>query len=89
MCGLEAYADASVGSLGVELRKRTTIGVELAAKVSLVPSILVTQPHDVPSRNCSFSWMNRRQGWIHRVLGVLWHSSEALLTTAKRFYARA
>lgn len=33
MCGLEAYADAIVGSLGVEHRKRTTIGVELAAKV--------------------------------------------------------
>ncbi|KAF8231521.1 P-loop containing nucleoside triphosphate hydrolase protein, partial [Tricholoma matsutake] len=36
MCGLEAYADASVGSLGVELRKRTTIGVELAAKPKLL-----------------------------------------------------
>ena len=35
MCGLEAYADAIVGSLGVEHRKRTTIGVELAAKVCL------------------------------------------------------
>lgn len=34
MCGLEAFADAMVGSLGVEQRKRTTIGVELAAKVS-------------------------------------------------------
>jgi len=33
MCGLEKYADAVVGSLGVEHRKRTTIGVELAAKV--------------------------------------------------------
>ena len=33
MCGLEDYADASVGSLGVEHRKRTTIAVELAAKV--------------------------------------------------------
>ena len=33
MCGLEDYADACVGSLGVEHRKRTTIGVELAAKV--------------------------------------------------------
>ena len=33
MCGLEAYADAIVGSLGVEHKKRTTIGVELAAKV--------------------------------------------------------
>jgi len=35
MCGLEAFADAAVGSLGIEQRKRTTIGVELAAKVSL------------------------------------------------------
>jgi ATP-binding cassette, subfamily G (WHITE), member 2, SNQ2 len=34
MCCLEKYADAIVGSLGVEYRKRTTIGVELAAKVS-------------------------------------------------------
>ncbi len=33
MCGLEDYADAIVGSLGVEHRKRTTIAVELAAKV--------------------------------------------------------
>ncbi len=36
MCGLEKYADAVVGSLGVEHRKRTTIGVELAAKVRSV-----------------------------------------------------
>ena len=33
MCGLDAVAEAMVGSLGVEQRKRTTIGVELAAKV--------------------------------------------------------
>ena len=33
MCGLEAYADAIVGSLDVEHKKRVTIGVELAAKV--------------------------------------------------------
>jgi ABC-type multidrug transport system ATPase subunit len=33
MCGLREFADAAVGSLGVEQRKRTTIGVELAAKV--------------------------------------------------------
>ena len=33
MCGLEKYSDAIVGTLGVEHRKRTTIGVELAAKV--------------------------------------------------------
>lgn len=35
MCGLEAFADAMVGSLGVEQRKRITIGVELAAKASV------------------------------------------------------
>jgi ATP-binding cassette subfamily G (WHITE) protein 2 (SNQ2) len=33
MCGLEDYGDAIIGYLGVEHRKRTTIGVELAAKV--------------------------------------------------------
>ncbi|KAF8548530.1 hypothetical protein OG21DRAFT_749941 [Imleria badia] len=32
MCGLEAHADAIARSLGVEHRKRTTIGVELAAR---------------------------------------------------------
>lgn len=36
MCGLEAYGDAIVGSLGIEHRKRTTIGVELAAKPKLL-----------------------------------------------------
>ena len=36
MCGLEAYADAIVGSLNVEYKKRTTIGVELAAKPKLL-----------------------------------------------------
>lgn len=42
MCGLEKHADAIVGTLGVEHRKRTTIGVELAAKVckaSLRPTL--------------------------------------------------
>lgn len=33
MCGLQDYAEASVGSLNIEHRKRTTIAVELAAKV--------------------------------------------------------
>ncbi|KZP03575.1 P-loop containing nucleoside triphosphate hydrolase protein [Athelia psychrophila] len=36
MSGLEDYADALVGSLGIEHRKRTTIGVELAAKPKLL-----------------------------------------------------
>lgn len=46
MCGLERYADAIVGTLGVEHRKRTTIGVELAAKVRkqrfILPYLTVT-----------------------------------------------
>ncbi|KAG2118374.1 ABC-2 type transporter-domain-containing protein [Suillus clintonianus] len=36
MCGLEEYADAIIGSLGVEHRKRTTIAVELSAKPKLL-----------------------------------------------------
>ena len=48
MCGLEKYADAIVGTLGVEHRKRTTIGVELAAKVCKTTSFprypMVTLP---------------------------------------------
>ncbi|KAG2038234.1 hypothetical protein BDR03DRAFT_1045181, partial [Suillus americanus] len=36
MCGLEEYADAIVGSLGVECHKCTTIAVELAAKPKLL-----------------------------------------------------
>ncbi|XP_006455063.1 hypothetical protein AGABI2DRAFT_121012 [Agaricus bisporus var. bisporus H97] len=36
MCGLGPFADAAIGSLGVEQKKRTTIGVELAAKPSLL-----------------------------------------------------
>ncbi|RDB26892.1 Brefeldin A resistance protein [Hypsizygus marmoreus] len=36
MCGLEQYAEAAVGSLGIEHRKRTTIAVELAAKPKLL-----------------------------------------------------
>jgi len=41
MCGLWAQKDALIGSLGVEFRKRTTIGVELAAKVWQTSSITV------------------------------------------------
>lgn len=36
MCGLENHADAIVGTLSVEHKKRTTIGVELAAKPRLL-----------------------------------------------------
>ena len=44
MCGLEAYADAIVGTLNVEYRKRTTIAVELVAKVC--------RPDNILSRAC-------------------------------------
>jgi len=33
MCGLEAFSEVIVSSLGVEHKKRLTIAVELAAKV--------------------------------------------------------
>ncbi|KAI5117931.1 hypothetical protein M0805_009439 [Coniferiporia weirii] len=36
MCGLEAYADAIVGTLGLEHQKRIAIGVELAAQPKLL-----------------------------------------------------
>ncbi|KAF4611873.1 hypothetical protein D9613_003579 [Agrocybe pediades] len=36
MCGLKEYADAAVGTLNMEHRKRTTIGVELAARPKLL-----------------------------------------------------
>ncbi|OBZ73443.1 Brefeldin A resistance protein [Grifola frondosa] len=36
MCGLAKYADAIVGTLNIEFRKRTTIAVELVAKPSLI-----------------------------------------------------
>jgi len=36
MCGLEDYAEAAVGTLNVEFKKRTTIAVELAAKPKLL-----------------------------------------------------
>ncbi|KIY47285.1 pleiotropic drug resistance ABC transporter [Fistulina hepatica ATCC 64428] len=36
MCGLTEFADMIIGTAGVEIRKRTTIGVELAAKPKLL-----------------------------------------------------
>ncbi|OCB87187.1 hypothetical protein A7U60_g5703 [Sanghuangporus baumii] len=36
MCGMEEYGDAIIGTLDVEHRKRTSIGVELAAKPRLL-----------------------------------------------------
>ena len=46
VCGLEGHADAIVGSLGVEHRKRTTIGVELAAKVGFLSMVPISRLAD-------------------------------------------
>ena len=57
MCGLWTQRNALIGSLGVEFRKRTTIGVELAAKVlqtshTVIPNSRVFQaaPLALPRR---------------------------------------
>lgn len=89
MCGLEDYADAVVGSLGVEQRKRTSIGVELGVEVC---------PHVLPSNDIlivlwyslsSFcSWMNLPLGldsqsaWaIMKFLRDLANNGQAILCT--------
>lgn len=71
MCGLEAYANASVGSLGIEHRKRTTIAVELAAKVN--PRTLGSEPwFDLGMFSPSYysSWMNQHRASTLNPLGL-------------------
>ncbi|KAF7984655.1 hypothetical protein HWV62_12906 [Athelia sp. TMB] len=71
MCGLEAYADALVGSLGIEHRKRTTIGVELAAKPKLLLFL------DEPT-----SGLDSQSAWaIMAFLRSLADSGQAILCT--------
>lgn len=71
MCGLEAYADASIGSLNVEFRKRTTIGVELAAKPKLLLFL------DEPT-----SGLDSQSAWsIVSFLRSLANSGQAILCT--------
>ena len=71
MCGLEAHADAIVGSLGVEHRKRTTIGVELAAKPRLLLFL------DEPT-----SGLDSQSAWaIMSFLRSLADSGQAILCT--------
>ncbi|KAI0074336.1 pleiotropic drug resistance ABC transporter [Panus rudis PR-1116 ss-1] len=71
MCGLEEYADAVVGSLGVEHRKRTTIGVELAAKPRLLLFL------DEPT-----SGLDSQSAWaIVSFLRTLADSGQAILCT--------
>jgi hypothetical protein len=89
MCGLAEFADAMVGTLGVEQRKRTTIGVELAAKVS---QLLSVPTHRIAQLMCcsqssSFSWTNRRRGWTRRVLGQSYLSFVTWPITDRLFFA--
>ncbi|KAF8272208.1 ABC-2 type transporter-domain-containing protein [Lactarius quietus] len=71
MCSLENYADAIVGSLGVEHRKRTTIGVELAAKPKLLLFL------DEPT-----SGLDSQSAWaIVRFLRELANHGQAILCT--------
>ena len=89
MCGLDAFADAMVGSLGVEQRKRTTIGVELAAKASVRFMSRFPLVNNVCySHNCSFFWMSRHQVWIPKVLGLSWRFCVALRIMDNQFCAR-
>lgn len=71
MCGLDNYADAIVGSLGVEHRKRTTIGVELAAKPKLLLFL------DEPT-----SGLDSQSAWaIMKFLRELADNGQAILCT--------
>lgn len=71
MCGLDNYADAIVGSLGVEHRKRTTIGVELAAKPKLLLFL------DEPT-----SGLDSQSAWaIMKFLRELANNGQAILCT--------
>ena len=71
MCGLEDYADAIVGSLGVEHKKRTTIGVELAAKPKLLLFL------DEPT-----SGLDSQSAWaIMEFLRSLANNGQAILCT--------
>ncbi|KAF9445670.1 pleiotropic drug resistance ABC transporter [Macrolepiota fuliginosa MF-IS2] len=71
MCGLGPFADAIVGTLGVEERKRTTIGVELAAKPKLLLFL------DEPT-----SGLDSQSAWaIVSFLRELANSGQAILCT--------
>lgn len=71
MCGLEEYAEASVGSLSIEHRKRTTIGVELAAKPKLLLFL------DEPT-----SGLDSQSAWaIMEFLRTLADNGQAILCT--------
>ncbi|KAF8069197.1 pleiotropic drug resistance ABC transporter [Lyophyllum atratum] len=71
MCGLQAFADAVIGTLGIEHRKRTTIAVELAAKPKLLLFL------DEPT-----SGLDSQSAWaIVEFLEKLAKSGQAILCT--------
>ncbi|KIJ64910.1 hypothetical protein HYDPIDRAFT_132105 [Hydnomerulius pinastri MD-312] len=71
VCGLDAYRDAVVGSLSAEYKKRTTIGVELAAKPKLLLFL------DEPT-----SGLDSQSAWaIVSFLRSLANSGQAILCT--------
>ena len=75
MCGLEKYADAIVGTLGVEQRKRLTIAVGLAAKPKLLLFL------DEPT-----SGLNSQSAWaIVSFLRTLADNGQAVLCTCVIF----
>ena len=75
MCGLEKYADAIVGTLGVEHRKRLTIAVELAAKPKLLLFL------DEPT-----SGLDSQSAWaIVSFLRTLADNGQAILCTCVAF----
>ncbi|TFY79980.1 hypothetical protein EWM64_g4032 [Hericium alpestre] len=69
MCGLTQYADAIVGSLGIELRKRTTIAVELAAKPKLL--LFLDEPTSGLDSQSAWSIMRFLRGLADRGQAIL------------------
>ena len=77
MCGLTAYGDVVVGSLGVEQWKRTTIAVELAAKVCRSSSravVGIQQHRQLISRSSYCFWTNRPRVLMLKAHGALYQS---------------
>ncbi|KDQ56556.1 hypothetical protein JAAARDRAFT_179141 [Jaapia argillacea MUCL 33604] len=91
MCGLEDFADAIVGTLNVENRKRTTIGVELAAKPKLL--LFLDEPTSGLDSQSAWAIMNFLQSLamsgqailctIHQPSAELFHVFDRLLLLRK------